>query len=154
MRTPVFKGNVVVSNLPSTMTADDLADLFDQYGLVLGAKIERWHDRPGGAQGMVDLAPDTSVDKAIAALHGSMVGAQKLSVRRAPKPAAKAKKPAAPRPPLPVPFSAAKDAMARPAAPPMAFPANTAPVRKVVVEYRTPRRIVLPPRTPRSGEAS
>jgi hypothetical protein len=154
MRTPVFKGNVIVSNLPSTMTADDLADLFDQYGLVLGAKIERWHDRPGGAQGMVDLAPDTSVDKAIAALHGSMVGAHKLSVRRAPKPTAKPKKPAAQRAPMPVPYAVVKDPMARPAAPPLAFPASTVPVRKVVVEYRTPRRIVLPPRTPRSGEAS
>jgi RNA recognition motif-containing protein len=154
MRTPVFKGNVVVSNVPSTMTADDLADLFDQYGLVLGAKIERWHDRPGGAQGMVDLAPDTSVDKAIAALHGSIVGTQKISVRRAPKPAAKPKKASPPRPPMPAPYGVAKESMARPPAPALAFPASAAPVRKVVVEYRTPRRIVLPPRTNRTGEVS
>jgi len=136
------------------MTADDLADLFDQYGLVLGAKIERWHDRPGGAQGMVDLAPDTSVDKAIEALHGSMVGTHKLAVRRAPKPTAKAKKPAAQRTSTPVSFAVAKEPMARPAGTPLTFPASAAPVRKVVVEYRTPRRIVLPPRIPRTGEAS
>lgn len=161
MRAPVFKGNVVVSNLPATVTANDLADLFDQYGLVLGAKIERWHNRPGGAQGMVDLAPDTSVDKAIAALHGHMLGTSKLSVRRVPKPAAKPKSAGpkrapmaaapAPRAPLSTPVAARPAPAAVPSS--VAFPAQPAPVRKVVVEYRTPRRVTIPPRTPRSSEA-
>lgn len=95
MRAVVFKGNVVVTNLPVDWTAEQLADLFDQYGLVLGAKIERWHDRPGGGQGSIDMAPDTSVDKAIEALNGTVVGGSKITVKRAPKAKAKAPKIAA-----------------------------------------------------------
>lgn len=157
MRAPVFKGNVIVSNLPLSVTPAQLADLFDSYGLVLGAKIDRWHDRPGGSQGMVDLAPETSVDKAIEALNGQLLGSNKITVKRAPKQA----KRAAARPAAARPAAARPGAMPRPAdsVTPVRTPAPAytsgpsftavAPARKVIVEYRAPaRRIVIPPRRP------
>ncbi|HLY54360.1 MAG TPA: RNA-binding protein [Stellaceae bacterium] len=144
MRLPPFRGNIVVSNLPSQLTPSELASLFDDYGLVLGAKIERWHDRPGGSQGLIDLAPDNSVEKAIEALDGHAVGAHKISVKRQQKQAKRAAPkraaPAAERAPhtgapvQSVPYAAE-------------FAARPAATRKVVVEYRTPpRRVVIPPR--------
>ena len=34
----IFRGNIVVSNLPEAFGDEDLAALFDPYGLVLGAR--------------------------------------------------------------------------------------------------------------------
>jgi RNA recognition motif-containing protein len=145
MRVKPFRGNIVVSNLPSELSSAELAMLFDEFGLVLGAKVDRWHDRPGGSQGQIDLAPDTSVDAAIAALNGRLLGSNKISVRR--------------QPPL-VKKRAAARAGALPASPPPTTSRPTAhvyevppeyapptPTRKVVVEYRAPRRVVIPPRS-------
>jgi RNA recognition motif-containing protein len=164
MRPPVFKGNVIVSNLANHVTAGDLADLFDQFGLVLGAKIDRWHDRPGGSQGLVDLAPDTAVDKAIEALNGEVFESQKLTVKRVPKqeprkPAAKsaprAASPRAAAPPAAEPAPRVRERLA-PATPtfdvPAAPPAAPARMRQVVVEYRAPtRRVAIPPRSPKAA---
>jgi len=141
-----------VSNLPAAITAGELADLFDQFGLVLGAKIDRWHDRPGGSKGMVDLCPDTLADKAIAALNGTLLGTNKITVRRAPKQTRPAK-PAAARPaPAAMPRGSDVSAPARTPLPSYAGPGSytaVASTRKVVVEYRAPaRRIVIPPRRP------
>jgi hypothetical protein len=155
MRIPTFKGNIVVSNLSADISSAELATLFDPFGLVLGAKIERWHDRPGGTRGLVDLAPDTAVDKAIAALDGQPIGAIKVSVRRAPPP--KKKAPAAPkRMEAPrQPAAAATAQPGRPAAGPSDYHAVTATTRKVLVEYRpAPRRVVLPPRRAGSGSVA
>jgi hypothetical protein len=135
MRIKPFKGNVLISNLPSEISSAELATLFDDFGLVLGAKVDKWHDRPGGVKGEIDLAPETSVDKAIAALNGQLVGTNKITVRKAPKPVKKAAAPKAP-PPRPV-------AHVYEVPPEYAAPVSS---RKVVVEYRTPRRVVLPPR--------
>jgi RNA recognition motif-containing protein len=156
MRVPPFKGNIVVTNLPGDITPADLASLFDEFGLVLGAKIDRWHDRPGGSNGLVDLAPDTSVETAVAALHGRMVGSTKISVKRAVKKPVAAKRPAAApvrrsvpandHQSAPPPPSRAYVAMDKAAAAEYAAAAPT--TRKVVVEYRpAPRRVVIPPRT-------
>jgi RNA recognition motif-containing protein len=182
MRTPVFKGNIIVSNLPEQATPTDLADLFERFGLVLGAKIDRWHDRPGGAQGMVDLAPDSAVEEAIRALNGHNVGPNRISVRRAPKqtkssgnsPARRVPPPAprimpteqpAPRPayvaapqrPVPTPMPSYTD---HTASPPGSGgfhggSSGTATMRKVIVEYRPPsRRVVLPPRRTTRSDGS
>jgi hypothetical protein len=138
--------------------------LFDAYGLVLGAKVERWHDRPGGAQGMVDLAPATSVAKAIEALNGQTLAGNKIAVRPAPvrtKPKlAPSQRPAAPAPPRP----AMSPRTPRLEPNPMAgYGERAAPSysvsrpqasRQVVVEYRAPsRRIAVPPRARPAGGA-
>jgi RNA recognition motif-containing protein len=161
VRAPVFKGNVIVSNLPGQFSSSDLAELFDSYGLVLGAKIERWHDRPGGAQGMVDLAPATSVAKAIEELNGQTLAGNKIAVRPAPvrqKPARPAARPAsAPRPAAMASNRLAPNP-ANDSAPRMSAPLSmsrpAAPTRQVVVEYRAPsRRVTIPPRV-RSADHS
>lgn len=146
MRTPVFKGNVVVSNLPGHVTSAVLAELFDPYGLVLGAKIERWHDRPGGSQGLVDLAPETAVEKAIAELNGHAIGAHKITVRRAPKPVKAARRTGAAGPAPRKRLTASS-----PSAASQNFVAVTAPTRQIVVEYRTPKRFSIPPRAKAEG---
>ncbi len=41
MRMAPFRGNIVVTNMPEDFTGSALAALFDDFGLVLGAVIER-----------------------------------------------------------------------------------------------------------------
>jgi hypothetical protein len=53
MRAPHFQGNIVVSNLPGEFTAGELAALFDDFGLVLGAQM----DRARAGKGSIILAP-------------------------------------------------------------------------------------------------
>lgn len=85
MRPPrPFKGNVIVWNLPDHFTGADVAALFDEHGLVLGATVKHWPDEPGRhPRGLVDLAPDAAVERAIVALDGSAVDGHALKVRRA-----------------------------------------------------------------------
>lgn len=84
MRPPQFKGNVIIWNLPDQFSGADLAAMFDDYGLVLGASVKHWPNEPErNPRGLVDLAPDAAVERAIAALDGSIVGTQKIKVRRA-----------------------------------------------------------------------
>lgn len=137
MRPTEFKGNLVVMNMPDEMTASDLAAMFDDHGLVLGAQIKRIPSNGGGTVGLglVSLAPDTAADQAVKDLHGTVVGGSKLRVERAkvqPK-GAPASRPAA-------------KPVARAAADPLGVPRyaqerlnyeRPAPERKVVVEYRT-----------------
>lgn len=153
MRAPRFKGNVIIWNLPPEFTASDVAALFDDYGLVLGATVKRWDDAPDrGPRGLVDLAPEPAVRRAIEALDGSTVGTRKIKVRRVQE---AVKPPASPRP------------VARPAPQtrPVVVERKSSVERKLVladrklaaerngpiVEYRTPRRGVL---TLRSGSAA
>jgi RNA recognition motif-containing protein len=95
MRRTPFKGNIVVSNLPDEFTSGDLAALFDEYGLVLGAMIKQWHGDTGRApRGLVDLAPANAVEEAIRSLNGQVVKSRHLKVRKAPDPPKRAPKPA------------------------------------------------------------
>ena len=78
-----FKGNIIVWNLPEDFTDAELAALFDDHGLVLGAKISRRQAAADGRpRGLVDLAPAKAVDAAVESLDGRIVGEQKLRVRR------------------------------------------------------------------------
>src|SRR6201996_5626089 len=120
MRPVPFKGNLIVTNLPDDMTAPKLADLFEDYGIVIGVEIRQIPANSGQATiGVVALAPDGAVDKAISAIDRTMVGKRKIKVGRAKPPAPRAKtavKPAArpltaPKaeagpPPVPRPFVA------------------------------------------------
>jgi RNA recognition motif-containing protein len=167
MRAPQFHGNVVVSNLPEGFTAVELASLFDDFGLVLGAEMDRRRAR----QGSIILAPEPAVAKAIEALHGQTLAERKLKVVRAPAPVKKPKPAnAAPRTPRPAPAAAAPEVPREPLRPRSyvapdqiadairRFRGDDAPAeagqsgtpagapRQVVVEYRKTRRIELPPR--------
>ena len=119
-----FKGNITVGNLPESFTDEGLAALFDEYGLVLGARIDRDHSDPVQARrGRVALAPASAVERAVKALNNTRVNDCKLKVRVVVEPPPEPRKP--PR--------------AKPAAPPSAH----RPARPVVVEYKTPRRRIL-----------
>lgn len=90
MRTRHLTPNIVISNLPQDVTASDLAELFDDFGLVLTA----WIGTPRStvtlpARGWVDLAPAASVERAIASLNGRVFRDHKLKVKKAPPPPAR-----------------------------------------------------------------
>jgi RNA recognition motif-containing protein len=120
MRAAQFKGNIVVTNMPENFTGAALAALFDDYGLVLGAVIERPQgDSERAPRGLVSLAPPSAVETAIQSLDGQVIDSRHLKVRKAPEP----KKRAAPpkgtaqtrRPPRPAasrPFASDSSSMA------------------------------------------
>ncbi len=136
MRPSNFQGNIHIINFPPETTAADLAGLFDDYGLVLGAHIKRVPQESGSLRlGIVAIAPNEAADKAIEALQGHVIGGQKLKLKRAVpsvKGEKKPGKPAARRTAAPQPSTAAR--MER-------FPAMAPqePPRKVIVEYRNRR---------------
>jgi RNA recognition motif-containing protein len=148
MRAPHFHGNIVVSNLPGEFTASELAALFDDFGLVLGAQMDRTHV----GKGSVILAPEPAVARAIETLTGRVLAGRTLKIGRAPAPPKRAKVAAPPiqtiEPPHIGPNRIA-EAIRRFRASPDATPAVThapVPPRSVVVEYRKTRRIEIPPR--------
>ena len=143
MRPSNFQGNIHIINFPPSTSAAELAELFDEFGLVLGAHIKSIPSTGGHLRlGIVSLAPDKVADKAIEALQGYQMGGQKLKLKRAVKPVKGEKKPgAAPRRPMGDRPQAPRPAMNYNAA--EQFPAHTPsePPRKVIVEYRGRRSI-------------
>jgi len=160
MRSVPFKGNLIVTNLPDDMTAPALADLFEDYGVVIGAVIKQIPANAGPATiGVVALAPDKAVEKAISAVDKSMVGERKIKVGRAKpqapraKGAAKPGKVGAPARPAAVQAATSAGDAAAPIAVPRPYVAEaldgkiaapqTKTARPVVVEYKN-RRIIRP----------
>jgi RNA recognition motif-containing protein len=134
MREQKFRGNVFVANLPKGYTDEELAKVFDPFGIVLGAFLAR--DSATGApkrHGLVNIAPERAAGEAVAALNGMEIGGRRIEARLADPDMALSipKSLGQPR------FDAAPKRTARPAAP--AAPAR-AP-RPFVVE-----RASLPPR--------
>jgi RNA recognition motif-containing protein len=84
MRKQSFRGNVFVANLPQGFTDEDLAQIFDAFGLVIGALLAR-DGKTGTAKnhGLVDIAPQRAAEAAIAAMNGTVIGGSKIEVRRA-----------------------------------------------------------------------
>ena len=84
MRQTKFKGTVFVANLPHGFTDEELAQLFDAHGIVLGAFLARDATTRGTKGcGLVNIAPPRAAEAAIAALNGSTVGGRKIEVRLA-----------------------------------------------------------------------
>ena len=84
MRPEKIRGNVFVANLPLGLSDEQLAELFDPYGMVLRAHLAR--DPASGetlGHGLVLLAPDRVVDDAVAALNGSVQAGRRMEARRA-----------------------------------------------------------------------
>src|ERR1700712_791338 len=84
MRPDVVKGNVFVANLPLGFTDEQLAELFDPYGIVLRAYLAR-DPATGQTQGhgLVELAPERVVEAAIEAVAAEHPGGRRIDVRRA-----------------------------------------------------------------------
>jgi RNA recognition motif-containing protein len=138
MRLTKFKGNVFVANLPNGFTDEALAQLFDPFGIVVGALMARDSTtRQTKGCGLVNIAPPRAAEAAIAALNGSTVGGRKIDVRVAtPGMAISIPKPVrAPSGP-PRPSLRDDDDMAPRAEPAFQARAPRQPPRPVVVEYR------------------
>ena len=78
--------NVYVASLPTSFTDDNLRDLFTPYGPIVSCKMFNNDGRPGSngrAYGFVMYADEGSVQRAIDALVGAVVGSQRIQVRRA-----------------------------------------------------------------------
>lgn len=148
MRPVPFKGNLIVTNLPDDMTAPALADLFEDYGVVIGAVIKQIPANAGPATiGVVALAPDKAVEKAISAIDKTMVGERKIKVGRAKPmpPRVKGAAKPAPRPvsaPSPAAIVVPRPYVAEAFDGKMAAPA-TKTARPIVIEYKN-RRIIRP----------
>jgi len=148
MRRFNFQGNVHIINFPAWTAASDLAELFDDFGLVLGAQIKPIESEGGGdlRLGIVALAPDSAADKAIEALQGHVMGGQKLKLKRAKPQPPKGERKA--RPPKPQQAPAPRPAGGYAAEAADYFPAaQAAPPKKVIVEYRgrRPRQTLVRP---------
>src|SRR5260221_8631602 len=79
MREQKFLGNVFVANLPKGYTHEELANLFDPFGIVVGAFLAR--DPATGASkrhGLVNIAPERAASEAVAALNGMDVGGRRI----------------------------------------------------------------------------
>ena len=135
MRPSNFQGNIHIINFPSSTSAAELAELFDEFGLVMGAHIKSITSTGGHLRlGIVSLAPDNVADKAIEALQGYQLGGQKLKLKRAKQPVKGEKKgpPQARRAPTERKILSSAEM----------FPAQAAPPpRKVIVEYRGRRSL-------------
>lgn len=82
-----------VANLPYNFTDDQLAELFDPFGLVITFRVAR--DRATGESkgfGFVELATEKARNKAIAALNGKQFSGRTIEVRLAKTPPKPAKK--------------------------------------------------------------
>ena len=147
MRPSNFQGNIHIINFPAETTAAELAELFDDYGLVLGAHIKRIPQESGSLRlGIVAIAPNEAADKAIEALQGHVLGGQKLKLKRAVPPVKGERKPSPRRTERPSMME--RPMMERPtmerstlSASRDRFPAMAPqePPRKVIVEYRNRR---------------
>jgi len=131
-----FKGNLIITNLPSDMTRSQLAELFDSFGMVIGAEIRSIPAMSGTATiGVVALAPETAVDRAIEAVNLTMIGERRVKVGRAKQRPPKAKTPTASsnRAAAPARTSAASPTFA---------PQASQPQKTVIVEYKPRRRLL------------
>lgn len=82
MRPPKSPGNLFVANLPKSYSDEQLAEIFDDYGIVIGARIAR--DPATGESrgyGWINIAPQSAADQAISALDGSDLGGRRIEVR-------------------------------------------------------------------------
>ena len=123
MRADRFMGNVFVANLPREFTDEQLAEIFDPYGIVVGALIARDPvTKQSKGCGLVNIAQSGAIDRAIKGLNGTSVGGRKIEVRAADPDMAisvRSDRPA-PRPPSPA-----------------ATVITSRPRRPVQVEYRS-----------------
>ncbi|HEX6979100.1 MAG TPA: hypothetical protein VF342_07350 [Alphaproteobacteria bacterium] len=79
-----FRGNIFVANLPAGLTDQQLAELFDDHGVVLGAFLARDPiTRATKTYGLVDLAPAKAAARAVEAVNGTKVGGRRIEARMA-----------------------------------------------------------------------
>jgi RNA recognition motif-containing protein len=135
MPAAAFKGNLIITNLPSDMTGTRLAELFDRFGMVIGAEIRSIPAMAGTATiGVVALAPEEAVDRAIEAVNLTLIDERRVRVGRARQRPPKSKGVTAP--------SNAAVSPGRAMASPTLATQSTQPPRTLIVEYKPRRRLI------------
>lgn len=72
---------IFVGNLPWSTTEEELARLFEPYGLVASTQIAPASMGSGARVGFVEMPDTTEARAAIAGLQGTMLGAQQVTIR-------------------------------------------------------------------------
>ncbi len=135
MHSAPFKGNLIITNLPSDMTGTQLAELFDGFGMVIGAEIRSIPAMAGKATiGVIALAPESAVERAIEAVNLTVIGDRQVKVGRAKQRPPKAKAPAA--------SSNRAAAPNRTLTSPTLVSQAPKPQKTVIVEYKPRRRLI------------
>jgi RNA recognition motif-containing protein len=125
MRADRFMGNVFVANLPREFTDDQLAEIFDPYGIVIGALIARDPvTKQSKGCGLVNIAQSGAIERAIKGLNGTSVGGRKIEVRAAD-------------PDMAISIRSERSAPRQHAPSPAATVITSRPRRPVQVEYRS-----------------
>lgn len=124
MRADKFHGNVFIANLPKDFTDTQVAEIFDPYGMVIGAMIAR-DAVTGESKGcaLVNIAPVAAGERAVKALNGKTVGGRRVEVRLAD-------------PDMTISIRRSRPMPAKPSLPRQA-PVVSRPKRQVLVEYRS-----------------
>jgi RNA recognition motif-containing protein len=146
MRARRTHGNLFIANLPPDFAEARLAELFDPYGIVLGAEIAR--DPQTGVRlrhGWVDIATERAATAAIAGLHGTKLDGSRIEVRASERPAARKGAAAAPRRRPPASVARAPAPEAGDTNGNSAPPVEARPRPQFVVERRPLRRRAEPP---------
>jgi RNA recognition motif-containing protein len=72
---------IFVGNLPWSTTEEELERLFEPYGLVDRAQIAPASGRSRARVGFVEMPDTIEAQAAIAGLHGTVLGAQQVTIR-------------------------------------------------------------------------
>jgi RNA recognition motif-containing protein len=78
----IVSKNIYVGNLPFTATADDLREIFGEYGTVTSAQVVSDRDT-GRSRGFGFVEMNDGADEAISALNGAQFGGRTLTVNEA-----------------------------------------------------------------------
>lgn len=74
------QANLLVKNLPESMTQNDLNQLFSKHGTIASCKLETTHDNKSRMFGYVQFDKAEAATAAIAALNGSKVEDKEIQV--------------------------------------------------------------------------
>src|SRR5947208_10579130 len=121
-----------VANMPYSFTDDQLAELFEPYGIVITSRMAR--DKDTGQSkgfGFVELAPDKARAKAIAGVNGKVLDGRTIEVRIADV----KEKPAKPARRFPRAVASPQPYAGTPQPYVAEYAAPAAPKRSVLVEY-------------------
>ena len=139
--------NIYVASLPNNFSDDNLRDLFLPFGGIVSSKMFNNDGRPGShgrAYGFVMFAEEGSVQKAIDALVGAVVGSQRIQVRRA-KPTARG--PSQPGSANPTPMNSSSQAVLTPQQP-TGVPSPPQQQHHVPMQQQPPQQQQQPPQQP------
>lgn len=76
---------LLVDSLPRSFTVEKLCALFASYGQVLSAQVIKIPDQPVTLIGTVEMATEQDADRAMTALHGTIIENEMILVFKEPQ---------------------------------------------------------------------